>query len=111
MEISYQKEIIRILNKKLIKFNFVYNLSSSATSKEFIHYIKPILPENEFNNSILHMGVNDVLKLVFNIETVSKDIVNIANDCKKFGVKQIIISGLTLFTWLNVRIFTSLKIT
>ena len=94
----------------MIKFNFLYNLSSNATSKEFVNYIKPILPENEFNNSILHMGVNDVLKLVFNIETVSTDIVNIANDCKKFGVKQIIISGLRLFTWLNVRIFTSLKI-
>ena len=47
------------------------------------------------------MGLNDVLKLGCNIDTVSKDIINIANHCKNFGVKQIIISGLTLATRLN----------
>ena len=43
------------------------------------------------------MGVN-VLKLGSNIDTVSKDIINIANHCKNFGVKQIIVSGLALTT-------------
>ena len=47
------------------------------------------------------MGVNDVLKLGSNIDTVSKDIINIGNHCKNFGVKQIIISDLTLTTRLN----------
>ena len=42
------------------------------------------------------MSVNDVLKLGSNIDTLSKDIINIANHCKNFGVKQIIISGLTI---------------
>ena len=59
------------------------------------------MPENEFDTSILHMGVNDVLTLGSNIDTVSKDIINIANHCKNFGVKQIIISGLTLTTRLK----------
>ena len=47
------------------------------------------------------MGVNDVLRSNSNIDTVSKDIINIANHCKKFGVKQIILSGLTLTKVLN----------
>ena len=47
------------------------------------------------------MSVNDILKLGSNIDTVSKDIINIANHCKNFGVKQIIISGLTLTTRLK----------
>ena len=47
------------------------------------------------------MGVNDILKLGSNIDTVSKDIINVANHCKNFGVKQIIISGLTLATRLK----------
>ena len=47
------------------------------------------------------MGVNDFLKLGSNIDTVSKDIINIANHCKNFGVKQMIISGLTLTTRLK----------
>ena len=86
----------RLFNKKLIKTKVVGKFFPGATSKDFVHYIKPTLPENEFDTSILHMGVNDVLKLGSNIYSVSKDIINIANHCKNFGVKQIIISGLTL---------------
>ena len=48
------------------------------------------------------MSVNNVLKLGSNIDTLSKDIINIANHCKNFGVKQIIISGFTLTMGLNV---------
>ena len=49
------------------------------------------------------MGANDVLKLGSNTlqYTVSKDIINNANHCKIFDVKQIISSGLTLTTRLN----------
>ena len=47
------------------------------------------------------MGVNDVLKLGSNIDTVSKDIINIANHCKMFGENQIIISSLTHTTRLK----------
>ena len=92
MEIAYQKE----LNKKLIKSKAVCKFFLGATSKDFVHYIKPTVQENEFDTSILHMGVNYVLQLGSNIDTVSKDIINIANHCKNFGVKQIIISGLKL---------------
>ena len=99
MEIAYQRELIS--NKKLIKSKVVCNFFTGATSKDFVHYIKPTLQENEFDTSILHMGINDVLKLGSNIDTMSKDIINIANGCKNSGVKQIIISGLALITRLN----------
>ena len=91
----------RLLNKKLIKPKVVCKFFPGATSKDLVHYIKPTLQENELDTSILHMGVNDVLRLGFNIDTVSKDIINIANHCKKFSVKQIIILGLILTTRLN----------
>ena len=91
----------RLSNKKLIKPKVVCKFFPRATSKDLVHYIKPTLQENGFDTSILHMGVNDVLRLGFNIDTVSKDIINIANYCKKFSVKQIIILGLTLTTRLN----------
>ena len=57
------------------------------------------------------MGVNDVqIKSGSNIDNLSKNIKNIANHCKSFGVKQIIISGLTLTTPLMLVLFTSLTI-
>ena len=104
---------IRLLNKKLLKSKVVRKSFPGTTSKDFVHYIKPTLQENEFDTStlpwmILHMGVNDVSKLGSNNDTVSKDIVNIANHCKNFGVKQMIISGLTLTTRLNAS-FIQLK--
>ena len=94
----------RLLNKKLIKSKAVCNFFPGAISKDFIDYIKPTFQENEFDTSIYginDMGDNDVLKLGSNIDTVSKDIINITNHCKNFGVKQIIISGLALTTWLK----------
>ena len=54
---------MRLLKKKLIKSKVVSKFFPGATSKDFVHYIKPTLQENEFDTSILHMGVNDVLKL------------------------------------------------
>ena len=36
------------------------NFFPGAISKDFVHYIKPTLQENEFDASILHTGVNDV---------------------------------------------------
>ena len=93
----------------MIQSKFVCKLSPGATSKDFVHYIKPTFQENEFDTSVLHMGVNDVLKLGSNIDTPSKDIINIANHCKNFGVKQIIISGLTLTTRLNANFIYQLS--
>ena len=92
---------MRLLKKKLIKSKVVSKFFPGATSKDFVHYIKPTLQENEFDTSVLHIGVNDVLKLGSNIDTVSRDIINIANYCKNYGVKQIFISGLTITMLLN----------
>ena len=55
------------------------------------------------------MGVTDVLKLGSNIDAVSKDIINIANHCKNFGVRLIIISTLTLTTRLNANFIYQLN--
>ena len=55
------------------------------------------------------MGVNDIFKLGSNIDTVSKDIINIAKHCKNFGVKQIISFGLTFTTWLNASFIDQLN--
>ena len=49
---------------EITKFYLVQNL------KDFVHYIKPTLQEKEFETSILHMGVINVLKLSSNIDNV-----------------------------------------
>ena len=46
----------------MIKSKVYYIFFPGATSKDLVHYIKPASQENEFDTSILHMGVvNHVL--------------------------------------------------
>ena len=48
------KEIsTRLLNKKLIKSKNVSKIFSGSTSKDSVHYIKPLLKEKEFDTSVL----------------------------------------------------------
>ena len=65
---------MRLLNKKLIKSNVACKFFPGPTSKDVICNIKSTFQENEFDTSILHMGVNDVLKLGSNIDTVLEDV-------------------------------------
>ena len=72
-----KKNLVIISSKKLIKSKGECKFFPRATLTYFVHYIKPTLEENKFDTSILHMGVNNVLKLSSNIDALSKDIVNI----------------------------------
>ena len=57
----------------------------------FFHYIKPTLqnPENSFETVILHMDVHDLLERNSYIDVVTNNIMNIANECKTYGIKNI----------------------
>ena len=61
---------MQLLNKKLIKYKVSCKFFPDATSKDFVHFIKPTLQENEFHTSILHLDVNDILKLGSNIDMI-----------------------------------------
>ena len=50
----------RLLNKKLIKFSMfsikvACKFFRGVTTKDFVHYIKPTLQDNEFDTLILHI--------------------------------------------------------
>ena len=58
----------------------------------YIQYIKSTLqnPENLFEAAILHMGIKDLQK------SVTNNIINVANQCKNYGIKNIFVSDLTI---------------
>ena len=70
-----------LLNKKLIKSNVACKFFPAPTSKDVIYNIKTTFQENEFDTSILHMGVN-VLKLGSNIDIVLEDVERYYKCCK-----------------------------
>ena len=80
-----------------------YRFFPGATSRYFFHYIKPTLqdPQTNFNVAVIHMGVNDILNLGSTVETVSNNILHIANQCRNYGVKEVSISSVTCTTLLN----------
>ena len=66
-------------------------------------YIKPTLqdPQTNFDIAALHMGINDTLNLGSTAETVSNNILHVANQCKNYGVAKVSISSVTCTTPLN----------
>ena len=52
--------------------------------------------EKPFETTILHMGVNELLKRDSNIDDVTNDVMKIANECTTYRIKNIFVSGLTI---------------
>ena len=61
-----------LLNKKLVNSKVAYKLFPGTRLKDFSDYIKPTLHENEIDTSVLHMAVNDALKLRSNTDSVKR---------------------------------------
>ena len=58
-------------------------------------------PQTNFDIAVLNMGVNDILNLGSTAETVSNSILDIANQCKNYGVREVSISSVTCTILLN----------
>ena len=69
-----------------------------ATSKELTHYVVPILQEESFNSALIHIGINDILKDQSDLqsESLTQNILEISQRCKKHGIEEIIISSLVV---------------
>ena len=100
-----------MLNRKLSNAKCFYKFFPGATSKDFYHYINPALqdPQVEYDVAILHMGINDLLNLGSSIETISNSVMNIASQCKTYGVKDVIVSSITFTTLLSTDLLQSVN--
>ena len=87
----------RLWNTNLIRSKAISKCLPEAASNDFIHYIKPNLqnPENQFEAAISH-GINGPIKRSSNIDVITKKNMNVANKCKKYGIKNIFVSDLTI---------------
>ena len=71
-----------------------------ATLGELLHYMDPTLAEGNYDTAVVHVGINDIINddgstkvenLVLNLE-------NIAIKLKKYGIKNVCLSGLVFKT-------------
>ena len=85
------------MNTNLIRSKAIGDCFPGAIWNGFINYIKATLrnPENRFETTILHMYTNDFLEMCSNIDVLTNNVKNIANEWKSYGIKNIFFSGLT----------------
>ena len=78
-----------------------------AISKEFPHYVIPILEDDNFDITILHFGVNDLLQNRNQSKAVDELIINLKKTATKyisFGVSKVIVMVLLLIKKLLTRL-------
>ena len=58
----------------------------------------PTLPEESFNSALIDTGINDILKDESNLkfESLTRNILEISQNCKEHGIEEIIISPLVV---------------
>ena len=103
---------------KILKMKEFNRLSSSgktyirafpgATARQLNHYVQPTLVDDKPDAILIHEGINDLLnnngkKLIdVEIEELAQEIIDIGLRCKETKVKNILISGITYSTKLDV---------
>ena len=93
------------MGQRLFNAEVFYRLFPDTTSRDFFHYIKPILQDSQsdFDISVIHMGVNNILNVGSTAEAVSNSILLIGNQGKNYGVKELSqISGYRIIDHNNI---------
>ena len=93
-------------NKALKNANAKYISFPGATSKQLLQYLDVNLKMYTSDTVLIHPGINDVLnnKSQLNTENLLSNIKYMVDKCRKFGVKNILISGLVFTTRVSLEV-------
>ena len=71
-------------------------LFPGGTSKELLYYVKPTLKNKNFDDALLHVGVNDLLndKSQGSVQNFLNNLKQIDLKCQSAGVKRALVSGI-----------------
>ena len=84
---------MREFNKSLINKNVFKRCFSGANTTELQHYVVPTLDFHPSDIVILNIGSNNLKR--DKPVTIADDIMNLIDLCKRHGVNQVIVSGIT----------------
>ena len=82
------------INRALTNGRAGFKYFPGATSKELLHYIDATLEENNFEVTVIHVRVNDLLNSNNSVDKLLKNIYSIAEKCKSSGVMNVFISAM-----------------
>ena len=95
---SISKGKIREFNRYITNATARLESFSGATSIELTHYVVPALQEESFNSTLIHIGINAILKDQSDLQfqSLKRNILKISQRCKEHGIEEIIISPLAV---------------
>ena len=105
---SISKGKIREFNRYITNATARLESFSGATSIELTHYVVPALQEESFNSTLIHIGINDILKDQSDLqfESLTQDILEISQRCKKHVIEEIIILSLVVTERIDPNLLT-----
>ena len=71
-----------------------------TTSGKLLHYMDPTLAEGNYDTAIVHVGINDIINddSSTKVENLVLNLEKIAIKLKKYGIKNVCLSGLVFTT-------------
>ena len=94
------------INKGLQSGTAPFKYFLVATSKDLLHYIDRTLEDHFFEVAIIYIGVNDINsnRNSADFDHVFKNIKNIVQECRSYGIENIFISGLLQTTRITAHV-------
>ena len=82
-----------------------------GTSNELLYYVEPTLQNKNFDDALLHVGVNDLLndESQDSVQNLLDNLKQIGLKCKSAGVKRVLVSGIVLNNKLTSAYFSSVN--
>ena len=103
--VNFSTKLTYNINRALTNGRARFKYFPGATSKELLHYIDVTLEENNFEVTVIHVRVNDLLNSNNSVDKLLKNIYSIAEKCKSSGVKNVFISAMVKTTELMISLF------
>ena len=103
--VNFSTKLTYNINRALTNGRARFKYFPGATSKELLHYIDVTLEENNFEVTVIHVRVNDLLNSNNSVDKLLKKIYSITEKCKSSGVKNVFISAMVKTTELMISLF------
>ena len=99
---------VKELNEKIRHGHAQVHTFPGATSKQLLHYLDVNI-EDSTDTVLIHIGVNDILQSVSNIDRLLLNVREIVRKCRFFGLKNMFVSGLVYTGRIRVNILNDLQ--
>ena len=79
------------------KEKLTLNVFPRAKAKQLNHHATTVLAQHQYDSAIIHVGINNLLN-GSSIKQISKDVIEIAQQCRNRSIGKVFVSGIVYCT-------------